>query len=225
MGAGDEHLRTLGGPAHLHHIDPQAAALLIGLAPHLLVDAEVGLRALGAAADAQGHCTAAGINPGDDASEDLVLLGGELVIDHPLLRLPDSLNDDLAGSLGGDAAEVLGLDLNADGVPQLHSGQGQAGLLQADLSARIVHLLHHLFFQEHADHSGLLVGLHGQVVTHPLVVPAVGGDQGLGDLFHHIALFDALLLLDLGDGGKKLLAVQLGAVDLFRYSLSHGNSS
>ena len=29
----------------------------------------------------------------------------------------------------------------------------------------------------------------------------------------------------LGDGGKKLLAVQLGAVDLFRYSLSHGNSS
>ena len=47
---------------------------------------------------------------GNYAGEDLVLLGGELIINHAPLGLTHTLNDDLAGSLGGDAAKVPGLD-------------------------------------------------------------------------------------------------------------------
>ena len=221
MGAGDEDLGALGGLADLHHVHLQPLALHIVLALHLLVGAQIGVGELRAGADAQGGSPGAGVDAGDLAGEQLVLLGGELVVHHALLRLPDALDDDLAGGLGGDAAKALGLDLNADHVPQLGPGEGGLGLGQADLGGGVVYLLHHVLFQEHAHGVGLRIGVHHQVVAHALVVPAVGGDQGLGDLLHHIAGLDPLLLLDLSDGGEKLGTVQLVVVDFLGRLLSH----
>ena len=221
MGAGDKDLGTLGGVADLHHIHLQALTLYIVLALHLLVGAQIGVGELGAGVDAQSDGAVAGVDAGDDAGEQLVLLVAELVIDHALLGLADALDDDLAGGLGGHAAKVLGLDLHADHVAQLGLGQDQAGLLQADLGGGIVYLLHDVLLQKQADGAGVGVGVNDQIIAHALVVPAIGGQQSLGDLLHHITGLDALLLLDLGDGGKKLLAVQFVAVCGFCRSLSH----
>ncbi len=55
---------------------------------------------------------------GDDAGEDLVLLGGELFINQAAFGLADALNDDLLGSLCRDAAELFGLDRDGDGFAQ-----------------------------------------------------------------------------------------------------------
>ena len=221
MSAGDDDLGALGGLADLYHIDLQALTLRVGLAPDLLVDAQIGVGKFRAGADAHRGRTVAGVDAGDHAGEQLVLLGGELVVHHALLSLPDALDDDLPGGLSGDAAKALGLDLDADHVPQLGAGEGGLGLGQADLAGGVVHLLHHVLFQEHPDGVGLRIGVYHQVVAHALVVPPVGGHQRLGDLFHHVAGLDALFLLDLSDGGKKLLAVQLIIVDLLGRFLSH----
>ena len=171
--------------------------------------------------DAQGHGTVPGIDTGNHAGNQLLLLGAELVIDHPLLRLTDALDNDLAGGLRGYPAEVPGLDLHADHIAQLGLGQGVSCLVQADLRGGVVHHLHHFLLQKQADSGGLLIGLDDQIFPHPLVVLLIGGQKGLGNLLHHIAGLDALLLLNLGDGGKELLAVQLIAVDFFGCSLSH----
>ena len=51
-----------------------------------------------------------------------MLLGVELIVDHAPLGLADALDDNLTGGLGGDAAEILGLDLDADHVAELGVG-------------------------------------------------------------------------------------------------------
>ena len=171
----------------------------------------------------EGHRAVPGVDAGNHAGEQLVLFGAELVVDHPLFRLPDALDDDLPGGLGGDAAEGPCLDLYAHRVAQLGLGQGAAGLLQADLHGGVIHLLHDLLFQKQTDGAVRLVGLNDQVVPHALVVPAVGGQQGLGHLFHHIAGLNAFFLLNLMNGLKEFLAIHLIGVDLLLcHSLSHG---
>ena len=215
MGPGKEDLGALGRAAHLHHIDPQAHALGKGLALDLLADRQVGLGALVARADAQAGRAGAGINAGDEPGEDLMLLGVELVIDHAALRFPHALDDDLAGGLGGDAAKIAGLDLDAQHIAQLRPGQRGPGLLQAHLGAGVIHLLHHILFDEHAHGAQLFVGVHGHVIPHALVVPLVGRDQRLGDLLDHIGLGDALLLFDHTDRGEKFRRVQLVALLCF----------
>ena len=223
MGPGQEDLGPPGGPADLHHIDLQAVALVDGFPPDLLTGGQEGVGVLAAGADAEAGRPVPGVDAGHHAGEDLVLLGAELVVDHAPLRLTDALDDDLPGGLGGDAAEVPGLDLDADHVPQLGVGDGAPGLLQGDLGGGIVHALHDVLEDEHPHLAGLGVGLDLDVVPGPLVVPLVGGGQGLGDLLHHIAGGDALFLLDLGNGGEELLAGVLSAVGFFRIFSRHSS--
>ena len=212
MGTRDHHLGTPGGPADLRHIDLQAVALLQDLSRHLLGGGQVGVGKLATAGNADGGRAVARVQADDDAGQDLALLGGELVVNHPLLGLPHTLDNDLAGGLGGDAAKGPGLDLYAQHVAQLSLGQLGLGLLQGHLGVRIVHGLHHVLLDVHLDLGLLLVKVHHHVVGDALMVPLIGGHQSLGDLVQHIALGDALLLLDEVDGGKKLLAVQLNGL-------------
>ena len=141
-----------------------------------------------------------------------MLLGGEGIEDHGALRLPHTLDDDLAGGLSGDTAEVLGLDLNAQHVAQSHPGQSPAGVGDGNLSVGVGHFLHHFFFDKHAHRALLFVGVHDHVVGDPGVVPLVGGHQSLGDLVDHVTFGNALFLLNVGDGGKEFLGVQLHAL-------------
>ena len=151
-----------------------------------------------------------------------MLLGGELVEHHAALGLPHALNDDLTGGLGGDAAEVLRLDLDAQHVAQLGPGQSLPGVLKAHLGVGVIDGLHHVLLDVHADLALFLVGVHGDVVGDALVVPLVGGHQRLGDLLDHVCLGDALFLLDVSNGGEELLRVQLRALGSSLF-LSHVN--
>ena len=132
-----------------------------------------------------------------------------------MLGLPHPLDDHLAGGLGGDPAKVPGFDLDADHVPGLGGGEALPGLVQGDLGGGVGDLFHDLLLDEHADGLGNLVGLHKDVVGDPLVVPLVGGDQGLGDLLQHVVFGDALLLFNELDGGEELLPVQFIALGRF----------
>ena len=150
MGAGDEHLGPAGGAADLHHVHPNPVALPDNLPLDLLAGGQKRVGELGAGGEADGHRAVALVHPGDGAGQNLVLLGGELIENHPPLRLAHALDNDLAGGLGGDAAKIFGLDLNAQHVSQLGPGQGPLGVVQADFGVGIVHRLHHVLFDEHA---------------------------------------------------------------------------
>ena len=138
-----------------------------------------------------------------------------------MLRLPDALNDNLAGGLGGDASEILGADLAGHHVAQLDMGQAPAGILQGDLGVGVIHHLNYIPADHHADDIPLLVGNHRHVVSHALVVPLIGGGQGLADLFQHVFLFDAPLFFQLIQGQEKFPVVLLLGVFSFLCSLSH----
>ena len=75
-------------------------------------------------------------------------------------------------------------------------GQGTTGFLQGDLGIRIIHFLHHVPPDDDADGVLLRIGQDNDVILHPFVIPLISGDQRLGDLLHHILLFDAFFLLD-----------------------------
>lgn len=147
-----------------------------------------------------------------------MLFGVKLVVDHAALGLADALDDDLAGGLGGDAAKILGLDLDADHVAQLGVGQGLPGLLQGDFGGAVVYGLHHVLFDVHAYIALVRVGPDLDVISRPVVVSLVGGGQCLGNFLHHISRWDTLLLFDLGNGGEKFLAVILAVVGLRFFS-------
>ena len=65
----------------------------------------------------------------------------------------------------------------------------------------------------------VLVHVHDDVFN-ALVVPLVGGGDGLDDLVHHEGLGDIALLFQHGQGGEDLRAVHAGG--LFLLFASHG---
>ena len=205
MGPGQHDLRALSAPADLHHIDADMVALADLLPGDLLVFHEGGFGMLPAAAQLQNGAAIAGIHPQNGAGDDLVLLGGVFIGDHPPLGLPDALDDDLLGRGGGDAAKILGVDVDADLVPQLGRGGIGPGLLQGHFGGGVLHILHHGLDGVHGDGPGLLVDVDEDVVQSgalgvALVQGLVGGHQRLGDPVQHIILPDALFLFQVLQG-------------------------
>ena len=194
MGAGDQHLRAAGGAADLHQIHLHHLTLGQRLAGHLLVLGQHSLGALVAGADLQDHVAIAGIDTHHGAGQDLVLLAAPLVIDHAVLGLPQALNDDLLAVAGGDTAELHVLHREVHHTAQLVLGADMAGLLQRDLVGGVHDLLHDLLLDVHPQVVLLLVHVHDHVL-HALVIPLIGGGQGLNDLAHHKVLGDAPFLL------------------------------
>ena len=211
MGPGNDDLGTPGIPADLHYVDLEPAALGELLAPDLLAHGEDGLGGVRAGADLKGGVAGTGIHAGDDAGEDLVLLGVELVIDHAALGLPQALDDDLLAVAGGDAAELHVVHGKVDGVADLILGGEGPGLLQGHLvgGIHVILLVHHGLLDIHLQGLMLLVHVHDNVL-HVGVVPLVGGGQGLDDLIHHEGLGDVALLLQQGQRREDLGAVHAG---------------
>ena len=164
---------------------------------------EHGLGELAVGGDADGNGAVARLDVGDHAGEDLVLLGGELVVDDAALGLADALDDDLLGSLGGDAAELLGLHRDRDRVAHLGAAADLLGGLENDLVAGVLHRLDDGLVHDHLDLLLVLVQQHLDVVLALGIVPAEGGQHGLLDLVVHIGAGDALFLLDVLDGFKE----------------------
>ena len=209
MGPGNQHLGTPGAPADLHHVDLDPVALPVALAGDLLLGGEQRFGALPTGADLHVERPAAGVGAGDHAGNQLLGLAHKLLVDHVALRLPDALDNHLACGLGGDAAEVLGFQLAAHHVPQLHCGQEAPGLLQRDLRIRVGHFLHHVPADNDPHRVLLRVREHYDVFLRALVVPLVGGHQGLGDLLHHICFGNAFFLFNHVQGRKKFFCFLL----------------
>ena len=204
MGAGDQYLRAAGGAADLHQINLHHLTLGQRLANYLLVLGQHGLGALAAGADLQDHVAVAGVDPHHGAGQDLVLLGVELVIDHAVLGLAQTLNDDLLAVAGGDAAEFHIFHRNIHHAAQLVFGAALFGVLQRDLVGGIHDLLHDLLLHVHAQVVLVLVHVHDHVL-HALVIPLIGGGQGLNDLAHHEVLGNAPFLLQHSQRRKNLV--------------------
>ena len=133
-----------------------------------------------------------------------MLLGVELVIDHAVLGLTQTLNDDLLTVAGGDAAEFHIFHRNIHHAAQLVPGAALFGVLQRDLVGGIHDLLHDLLLHVHAQVVLVLVHVHDHVL-HALVIPLIGGGQGLNDLAHHEVLGNAPFLLQHSQRRKNLV--------------------
>ena len=201
MGPGDKHLGAPAAPAHIHQIDLQQLPLIVFLATDLLAQRQHGVGGVRTGAQAHGNAAAALVDTHHGAGEDLVLLGVKLVIDHAVLGLPQALDDDLLAVAGGDAAKVHILHREANGVAHMVLGGESLCLLSRDLRSRVLYLLHHCLFHEHFQVMLFLVHVHHHVF-HVLVIPLIGGDQGLHDLFQHKILGNAAFLFQQRQSGK-----------------------
>ena len=130
-----------------------------------------------------------------------MLLGGEGIKDHAALGLADALNDDLLGSLGGDAAEGLRLDVHVHKVAQLGVLADLAGGVEGDLRRGRQNVVHDLLLDVHVHI--VAVHLDEHVVGIAFLVLFIGGNQSLRDLVDHIRLRDTALLLKLSQCGKN----------------------
>ena len=171
----------------------------------------------------------------NDCANILLAAGASATMAHHPLEVADAVAGVQAlvlnlGAVGDrEAMFIAGREANKLGVPVIFDpvAAGFTGL-RRETARRLLEEIQFAVIRGNASEIRSLTedregGSGHQIVPHALVVPPVGGQEGLGDLLHHIAGLDALLLLDLMDGLEKLLGVHLVAVDLLLcHSLSHG---
>ena len=157
-------LRPPRRAADLHDVGLHPGAVVVALPRHLLRLRQERLDAL---AEVEQHVARVGLL--DDRRDDVALPARILAVGDLALRLPDPLQDDLLGGLGGDAAEV-GRRL----LPPLLDQLELAGLLV------LLHLL-----GEHGDVAALAVDLDPRVVPRSNGRTLVGGSERLLERRHH----------------------------------------
>ena len=133
-----------------------------------------------------------------------MLLGGELLIDDAALGLTDALDDDLLGSLGRDASELLGLHGDAQLVAELCALVDFLCRLKNDLVAGVLDLFHDGLDDVHLNALAVLFEDDLHIVLALGIVAPEGGQHGLLDLIVHIAAGNALFFFDILNGLKKI---------------------
>ncbi|MPM44086.1 hypothetical protein SDC9_90764 [bioreactor metagenome] len=209
MGPGDQHLRSSGGPANLHHVDLDVHSLHQLLAGDLLAGHQKRLGGLGPCADAQRDVSVSRVQPGDHAGENLMLLGVELLVHHASLGLPKALNDHLLTVTGGNAAKVRVVHGDVDHVANFVFGGKLFGLLQGHFveGVHVVFLVHHVFLDKHLKRPALHIHVHDHVIHLILAIPFIGGDQRLDNFLQHKGLGDVPLLFNHLKRGENLIAI------------------
>ena len=204
MRPADEDLGSSAGLSDLDDIDLDAGALGEDLVADLLVRGQEGVGILGIRADLHGDAAGARVDAGHLAGEDLVLVGGKLVIDHAALGLANALDDDLLGRARGDAAEFLGVHRDAD----LHAGLRflviflRLGLRHLDRG--VFYLLHDVGDDEHLHLLRVLVDLDDRVVGGVGMLAAEGRQDGLVYLVEHILAGNTLLPFNILNSAEEL---------------------
>ena len=150
------------------------------------------------------HIPADGVNAGHGAGQQLLGLGGVVLVHGAPLGLPDALDDDLLGGLGGDAAEGGYLHRDADHISQLRAGIHVPGGVQGHLGGGVLHLLHHgpLLGYGHFGFRQLHHHVFGGDLLVILPVLPVGVYQSLLDPLHHVVNGDVPLLLQRFQGAE-----------------------
>jgi hypothetical protein len=150
-GAREHDLSALGVVVDVEHVGADAVAGAVVLARHLLLDREHRLRP--AEVDDQGAL----LEAPHDAVHDLALAVLVLVEDDVALGVANALDDHLLGGLREDAAEVGGVELDADLVADLGVRVELARAVEDDLRGRVRDPLDDLAKLEQLDLGGLAV--------------------------------------------------------------------
>ena len=132
-----------------------------------------------------------------------MLLGVVLLVDHAALGLAQALDDDLLAVAGGDTAELLGLDRNADDVADLGALADAVRRLLADLNIGVDDALDDRFLDDHLDLLFRLVENDLHIVLTVGRVLTERRQHGLADLLVHIFARDALFLFNICNCIKK----------------------
>jgi hypothetical protein len=143
----------------------------------------------------------------DDAGDDVALLAGVLLEDDFALGLTQTLEDDLLGRLGGDAAGVLGEDLDADRVAEVGAGRELARFFQRDLGAVVLDVVFGFddgLLGEDAHATIFAIDLDGEVHVREVVL-LVGRRQRCLDGFEDDLLGEVLLGRELRDRGEEVV--------------------
>ena len=198
MGAADHDLGAFFGDGDVDDVNLDALALAQHLAGHLLVVGQDGLVFAQIDDDDAAH----GIDLEHDGGDDLVRLALHLGVHLAALGLAQGLADDVLGRLGGDAAELLGLERNLD----LGADAGRLfdvlRLLQRHLGARVLDLVDDVLDDGHRELAGLRLDDDADVLL-DVVALFDRDDDGCLDLLDQIALADAALLLQQSKRLKK----------------------
>ena len=219
MGAGYINIGAAGGHPGLQNINTDLVALGIGLAGDLLADTQHSVMPLVALTHGDQHITA-GIHTGNRAGEQLLSLVGIALVDHATLSFTNALNDHLLGSLGSNAAELLHIHRDGDGIAHLNIGIVVSGGIDVHFQGGVGQLVHHGLDLEHED---TLLGdvdhhIFSGHITVILPVLPVGIGQSLLQTLKHILHGNALSLFQLPKGG-----VDLHAIDLVSFRLLLGS--
>ena len=223
MGTGNVDQGTAGSTVDLQDVDTDQIAGLVLLAGDLLGNTQDSVLLLVALADLD-EDIAGGIQTQDGAGQQLLSLGRVALVSDAALSLTDALDDDLLGSLGSDAAELLDVDGQGDGIAQLDVGVGDAGSVDVDLQRGVPQVVDNGLDLAHED---ALLGdvdddILGGDVTVILTILAVCIGQRLLQTLHHVIHGNALGLLQLLQSGEDLGAIDLVGLGLL---LGFGGSS
>ena len=183
-------------------LQQQAADALAGrvlLAGHLLLAGHHGLGL--AEVDEEVAALAAAHDAGDDVADPVL----EVVVDALLLELAELLHDRLPGGLGGDAAEVGGIDLLFDELAELGARLQDLRLLDVNLRLRIADGIDDLEQGPRMELAVLGVDLNLQLLAgvNPFLGRRLDGIDNRGD---HVVATDPLLLLHVLEDGKDFAA-------------------
>ena len=140
---------------------------------------------------------------GDDAGQNLMLLGSELLKDEAALGFTYALNDDLLCSLRRDAAELLGLHRHADDVADLRALADLLCSFQIYLKIGILNFLDNGLLHDHVYALLVLVQNDLDIVRAVRIVAAESREHRLIYFVVHVASGNALFLLDIFYGFKK----------------------
>ena len=168
---------------------------------YLLGSGEHGVGLVAAAADADDHVARVGQDAQDRCGQDLMLLGGKGVEDHAALGLADALNDDLLGGLGGDAAELLRLDIDVHEVAELRVLVDLARGVERNFGCGRQNVVHDLLLHIHVHVVALDLDEH--IVGVAFFVLFISGNERLRDLIDHVGLRDAALFFELRQSGEN----------------------
>ena len=203
MGATDEHLRASGGISYLNDVDLDAVTLFELFGLDALIRGKHGFRKFAVGGDADGDASVARLDMGDDAGQDLMFLGGELLKDEAALGFAYALDDDLLCSLSRDAAELLGLHRHADDIADLRTLADLLCRLKIYLKIGILNFLNDSLFHDHVYALLVLVKNDFNIVRAVRIVTAEGREHCLINFVVHVASGNALFLLDIFYGFKK----------------------
>ena len=189
MGTADHNLGTLAAIFYIHNKNLDQTVLyqlfaghLLGLGQHSLILANL-----------QSGIAGDRVYPQHLSRDQLLILALELLHQLAPLRLANALADHMLGSLCDNAAELLGLQRNINGLAHLGALLDGLGLFQSQIRVRVLHFLNHILGHIHLKALLLRVNVAMDNVLAVVVVLGSHHDGGR-NFFIQVILRDSLLL-------------------------------